>query len=43
MSVAAQTAFAASLVGEPSARMHAWNDAVLELEKAIQHREEEAA
>ena len=42
LSVAAQTAFAASLVGEPSARMQAWNDAVPELGEALQHREEAA-
>ena len=42
LSIAAQTAFAAALVGEPSARMQAWNDVVPELGEVLQDRGEAA-
>ena len=42
LSIAAQTAFAAALVGEPSARMQAWNDVVPKLGEVLQDRREAA-
>ena len=39
LAVAAQSAFAATLVGEPSARMQAWNDAMPDLGEVLHDRE----
>ena len=42
LAVAAQSAFAVTLVGEPSARMQASNDTLSEQEEALHDREMQA-
>ena len=39
VAVAAQSAFAATLVGEPSARLQAWNDTLPDLGEVLHDRE----
>ena len=39
LAVAAQSAFAATLVGEPSAKMQAWNDTMPDLGEVLHDRE----